>query len=1797
MTINEMVGNEREEVMKKLLILFVAIAVASLYMPSNLLAASDDYYAPIPVGSSANQVGSDNLPTKTDATNLRFFKHPQGEGPNFKRDEVMIGGNAHRVNDLVAVPGLLPEQVPEFSSDSEMIEHTSRMNGNIGNYNFFCPNSMTLEYNGDTYAGSFDCEIGWGFGAKQPIEEPVPGSRQLEIADVRLVDDFVALIGVESLLEDNIAGNASEDVQPYRADIYPTTIGEPFSWPGYEEVGNPVYDEVVTYGLAEIKGGIVTAAYDPLNISQRIKVCSGVEVNNTEIVECLAPLKQEFFARFPFVSPNIYFRKGERIKLSGYQSMKLPQLHQGQGAGLEVTNIISMLAYNFAPIDVREMKYKGASGSKMHARYTANASAAAYGSPTAQTTEGIISFRFEVIPEEGFVVVNQAPILSLDSQINLMLGGYTIDGSFRDGVNIGTTSTTDTVLVELGVECSDPLSKELFPHALVSYVNFWGPTPGHDWESGIRPEDMNPNDAFSAFKMGFTGGGMFDSAVVEDDGLKGKSWRLVVPAGEPVLSRAAPNKYYIYLLDPVRGKKLSFTTVTDGTSMDQAKPKDGCTPIPGTVVGEPYEVVPPAGFAPYGVDSADFNGDGCGDIVLTFRGAKTIALAEDFNNEKGEQVVFQQTDSEKMFSNTVRIYLGQSDSDGRCTGEFVHSKDNVITLSPDLDAQISDAKFADVDSDGKVDLVIGDLMPHKLGDTGQRLKWTGMAYICPHDVITGIGSCTKVRSGFATSIFGPSGGREADPGYLLDVATSTVDGIVGPGKLDAENAGLGSIGANIAAINGLPIALPPFGCPENGNVEVASPIELLIMPAIEDGILVPARCGGTPITSTGDECEEIPGVTNPTLWSTCCQDPCNPKCEILYKQLCVNIQNSSQAHQDCPLVQGAIGECPDGDVTPPIDENVDDAGEVTFPGGGWGDLTVPGGYNGPMCDNGLPGSSSLAADDPCCLSDRDIANRNIPTACCDSLTRADCLDGSETTHAPFCKYCNNYNLGDGTATIYVPSCDVKGFLNVPLDSDCCPDPCTSKCGIEYGDKCSGLTDTTPYCHDVKIARDRCIKHNVAPDVIKVVPKVFKLNSSKNDDDQADGGEDTDFAYRPDTVYSTKTAYIARADALVGVQYTNTKQAAVDAAARRIADVETEATGHVFEGSSDIFHGEVHDGSDLGYQGDMDTHLDDLEVVKPIAPRLPRGQVMPGPREMTVLVKAPLNPLCLNGVIDPGEACDPTVITQCSAGANSGVCMWDCTCRPENGSSCAEGSTCESGEICGDDSDCNMDMDTGICSCSEKPETSCDINDSTRNDDWDLTNACASGTHPIYPEIIGDPCLCEPDTPECVDDPASQCTSPNDEACGGGKCLIDCTCDNPDDNKASICGDHLIQTGEECEFEPSEMGAPTCGEGTFCQMCKCIDDDEVHIPNIEDPDGPVVVPSQVTVADDEVECRVLTASSEEMLEKLRADSLEFIGEPSGRTSDERFAEPQFEILCVGRVEGATIKASSIDEGIVQPYTTLLTKGTMLENISVVQRNITLVRTPVRVLPVAGEADVGMGVSAQVVLPQLSSDSEMAPILSEAIPMPVSSSSMADNGSEIINHMLQFSIQPVSSNQQLSISADASSSSPFGEIEASAQTVGSDTRGAALISWRFRLPADVASCPQCPDFRLPEGITVDDVANRVFDYQQMKMILSSEKSGPKPLSQIANLDVEWPENLHYEAVHIQQTLNVDSDVPVSKNLKFAFFGSYGSSVSGGSGGCGCVVANGAPDLGTTLPAILAFLFAGGGIAVGRIRRRKK
>ena len=174
----------------------------------------------------------------------------------------------------------------------------------------------------------------------------------------------------------------------------------------------------------------------------------------------------------------------------------------------------------------------------------------------------------------------------------------------------------------------------------------------------------------------------------------------------------------------------------------------------------------------------------------------------------------------------------------------------------------------------------------------------------------------------------------------------------------------------------------------------------------------------------------------------------------------------------------------------------------------------------------------------------------------------------------------------------------------------------------------------------------------------------------------------------------------------------------------------------------------------------------------------------------------IGPLCGNGVVDTGEACDGASDASCP-----GECGIDCQCP--GAAVCGDGEVNQPSEECdgGDDGTC-PGLCQANCTCGafcgdgdvNQPSEVCDDGNTTSGDGCDA-NCTPSG--------------CGND----VRTGAEQCDGADAAACNGSTCKADCTC-NP------FCGDGIQnQPSEECDGSDQGICGGTCdGDCTCAPFC-------------------------------------------------------------------------------------------------------------------------------------------------------------------------------------------------------------------------------------------------------------------------------------------------------------------------------------------------------------------------------------------
>jgi hypothetical protein len=209
--------------------------------------------------------------------------------------------------------------------------------------------------------------------------------------------------------------------------------------------------------------------------------------------------------------------------------------------------------------------------------------------------------------------------------------------------------------------------------------------------------------------------------------------------------------------------------------------------------------------------------------------------------------------------------------------------------------------------------------------------------------------------------------------------------------------------------------------------------------------------------------------------------------------------------------------------------------------------------------------------------------------------------------------------------------------------------------------------------------------------------------------------------------------------------------------------------------------------------------------------------------------------CGDGVVTPPEECDPPF----AEGGDPG-CRDDCTMAI-----CGDGET-EAGEECdppasqGGVSNCNDDCTLSVCGDGEiEAGEDCDPPES-QGGEAGCTDDC---------QLVSDTCgdgVVEPPLEEC-DPPFSQGGEPdcNDEckltSCGDGQVEGGEECDPPfsqggdancsDECTLTECGDGIIEGAEDCDPPASQGGEPECNDDCMLSMCG---DEEIEAGEDCDP---------------------------------------------------------------------------------------------------------------------------------------------------------------------------------------------------------------------------------------------------------------------------------------------------------------------------------------------------------------------------
>lgn len=909
--------------MRKTLFILPALICGFILFSAPPIAA--DWSKPIPVGSTQNQTGAGAPLTMSDATYIKFFKHPATtSGTNFSSNSIMVDGSADPVfiDDIVGTTGLLPDiiqQAPDFAGMLDLMieEAYSPSTAHLSPTHGFCPEELKLSWidssTGDTIEriSIIECDV-----LRSPsyrINASNVTDHQLEIADIKNASsdtEFATIIGA-SALESGVpgygppVGDARENALPYTERDYPATIRSrgmgDFTWIWKDRAIEEPYTHNYIYGTAQIDGGIVSALYDPVMVEKYVRWSlldlSSTVVTSRDIEDSGSPVGPAYknaYNKFILNHAPLVFFKGDdttkRMLLAGYSAWQFDNLDLTLSGAALKSNVLNFFwkmisSLNLNPIDVVSL-------------------------------------------DNYLAVVNQATIGNIDGPVYDNMGKPT---STASGTPIKWRDLLSTDSSSIPLPESGSPGDVYFPHSVASYVVLW--EKKHDWNHTDRLTD-NPNEVFDNYLSrgteevpGFAlvGANMFDVDVITDNIGGSAKKSLIVASGDIDKTNTS---YYIYKISP-DGEKLYI----DGSIISSTfKHAIG-------IAGEPYKIEPAAplgeGYRPYGIKTGNFNGDECGDVVVTWRGAQTVwdppapGLAPPlrwFENHDGNTVHdkvrfnrYPYNTKKEMFAEFFTIYYGKL-SGSKCIFPDTPSASTSISMirrAPEPKWQIAAVAISDLNADGRDDIIVGNLNPMRIeGIIPETCSaFAAIFYAAPDGSFPPLPD-EFIRTGYAETKTCPD---VADEGpYLIDVwKDAGGDKIAGVSALDIDSNG------NIVSTNGLPLMLSSFGCPvfspsDPADTEVESPIELLNSlrfnennPGISWGDtndIVPMRCPGTggvapititPFSPTITLTLPKPCVTPPGVVPKCCVDDCTALSLSLLRECC-NEACGTPADRDPP---------------------------------------------------------------------------------------------------------------------------------------------------------------------------------------------------------------------------------------------------------------------------------------------------------------------------------------------------------------------------------------------------------------------------------------------------------------------------------------------------------------------------------------------------------------------------------------------------------------------------------------------------------------------------------------------------------------------------------------------------------------------------------------------------------------------------------------------------------------------------------------------------------------------------------
>ncbi len=780
-------GGESEDPMKRAYSLYLAVAALVAIIASVAVAQEVKFSKPILIGgdNAADQ-------TKTQSTDLEFFAHPAGIGKNFKPDKKieMPGMVPIEVGDVAASPGAPAEGA--ISANSPGVDHLkSRADapGVLDPLTGIGTDDFVMFVDHPTYGDSY---------LAAAFEYQMKDSRQahrLIMADVRSeaeANEFNSLFGVDPL-EEGLIGNAAP-VAPYdAAESYPTTVvhqDKSFKWcllpnvympsMGFWECGAPIpanvalggneYKDALMYDFVDIGTGLVGAVYDPVPLKAKPEIYMSLTVSDP------APMTLKFayayadFSPYAYFSPLALFRKAnlagsERYLFGGYTAYEMPYIDVSSGMKKLVPFVLNnwILPMAMNPIAIDAVDLKGASSWQ-----NCGLSECSPNVP---------------YPDTDLTVAYQGTLFDLESNLYDIWGRPLVMANEYHNWrwHLGTCETA-------GCADFDDLDATRFPDRRTALAMAW--IQKNKWLQS-SPDgdyvDMNPSHVFSPAQPILVGSGMYDNEVVTDyaDDPINRHQVLFVPSG--CGEAECPGGGIIYYASNWENyKKLwfkyvenEFTGVGPFCTSDTYKYQE--TPF---IMPDLLRVERPAeGFVPYEVKAANLDGDKCGDFIVTWRGAQTVADPDAAGSVKFDD------GASAMFSNRVSIVLRNEIAGPGC--EFTASYPADIPSSVAVPgAQIASAVTGDFDGDGLTDIAVGNAVP-ELAEDGS--SYSAYEYVLrrvlnfstlPQDML-------RVQVGFISTDLAQAKGVSRVKAYEASTGPDT-----------------------LAQIVGRPLMLPDIGCPD-----------------------------------------------------------------------------------------------------------------------------------------------------------------------------------------------------------------------------------------------------------------------------------------------------------------------------------------------------------------------------------------------------------------------------------------------------------------------------------------------------------------------------------------------------------------------------------------------------------------------------------------------------------------------------------------------------------------------------------------------------------------------------------------------------------------------------------------------------------------------------------------------------------------------------------------------------------------------------------------------------------------------